>query len=231
MNKKFHFIGIKGAGMSALAQVLHDMGYEVQGSDRTDHFFTEMPLLQRKIKIFPFSVQNIDDLSQDTIVVASNAYQADHEEVRAVYQKGLSFLRYNEMVSQLVAKYTSIGIAGTHGKTTTTGLLSHVFHSIPMSPSSYIIGDGTGKGIPNSQYFLYESCEYQRTFLAYHPDYCIVTNIDFDHPDYFSGIQDVKQAFQQMIQQVKKYLVICGDDPNIRSICTDEGTVLWFGVS
>lgn len=73
-------------------------------------------------------------------------------------------------------------------------------------PTSYLIGDGTGKGVQNSKYFVFEACEYRRHFLSYHPDYAIMTNIDFDHPDYYRDLDDVFSAFQQMALQVKKEL-------------------------
>jgi UDP-N-acetylmuramate-alanine ligase len=93
-------------------------------------------------------------------------------------------------------QYTSVAVTGAHGKTSTTGMLSHVIQG--ARPTSYLIGDGTGKGTADSQYFAFEACEYRRHFLSYHPDYAIMTNIDFDHPDYFANVDDVFSAFQEM---------------------------------
>src|SRR5699024_48409 len=85
---------------------------------------------------------------------------------------------------------------------------------------SYLIGDGTGKGNVDSQYFAFEACEYKRHFLNYYPDYMIITNIDFDHPDYFKNIDDVYDAFQTMAKQVKKGIIACGEDEHLQHLQT-----------
>lgn len=102
-------------------------------------------------------------------------------------------------------QYTSIAVTGAHGKTSTTGLLAHVLDE--TFPISYLIGDGTGNGHVDSQYFVFEACEYRRHFLSYEPDYAIMTNIDFDHPDYFTSLDDVVDAFQSMADRVKNVLL------------------------
>lgn len=112
--------------------------------------------------------------------------------------------------------FTNVAITGAHGKTSTTGLLAHVMQA--AKPTSYLIGDGSGMGKENSEYFVFEACEYRRHFLSYHPDYAIMTNIDFDHPDYFSDIDDVFDAFQNMALQVKKAIIACGDDEHLPKI-------------
>ena len=101
-----------------------------------------------------------------------------------------------------MSQFTSIAVTGAHGKTSTTGLLSHVLSG--YEATSYLIGDGTGKVCIMLLFFVFEACEYRRHFLAYNPDYAIMTNVDFDHPDYFQDIDDVFQAFQSMAMQVKK---------------------------
>lgn len=123
---------------------------------------------------------------------------------RLLQQKklGLKIYRYHEFLGELIEGYTSIGVAGAHGKTSTTGLLAHVLSGI--APTSYLIGDGSGKGKPDARFFVFEADEYRRHFMAYHPDYAIMTNIDFDHPDYFSGMADVTSAFESFGKQVKK---------------------------
>lgn len=226
--KNYYLIGIKGAGMSALAQVLYDLGYNVQGSDVDTFFYTQKPLEERGIRIFPFHKNNVWNISLDSIVIVSNAFK-DHVEVVEAQRRGLTILLYKEALSRFVNQHTSIGVAGVHGKTTTTGLLAHVFDSLPDTRSSFIIGDGTGKGVKDSEFFIFESCEYKRSFLQYRPDYCIVTNIDFDHPDYFFGLDDVQHAFQEMIQQVKKCIVAYGDDARVREICSIKSKVLYYG--
>jgi UDP-N-acetylmuramate--alanine ligase len=209
----YHFVGIKGSGMSALAQVLHDMEYQVQGSDYDKHFFTQVALEKSGIKILPFNKENIQP---GMTVIAGNAYPDTHEEIQEAMELGLPIVRYHRFLGDFMQNFTSVAITGAHGKTSTTGLLAHVMRG--AKPTSFLIGDGTGKGDKDAQYFVFEACEYRRHFLSYFPDYAIMTNIDFDHPDYFANIEDVFSAFQEMSWQVKKGIFACGDDEQLQKI-------------
>ncbi|MBP3949799.1 UDP-N-acetylmuramate--L-alanine ligase [Bacillus suaedae] len=219
----YHFIGIKGSGMSALAQILHDMKFPVQGSDVEKTFFTQKPLEQKGIDLLPFQRENIKD---DQKIVVSAAYGEDHEEMVRARELGLEVKKYPTFLGEFIQNFTSVAITGSHGKTSTTGLLSHVLGS--AYPTSYLIGDGTGKGEENSSYFVFEACEYRRHFLNYNPDYCIMTNIDFDHPDYFKDVNDVFSAFQEMAMQVKKAIIACGDDGHLQGIRANV-PVVYYG--
>lgn len=212
---KFHLIGIKGAGMSALAQVLHDMGHDVQGSDIDTYLFTQAPLEQKHIPLLPFDEGNIHR-DPTRCIIASNAFKDDHPEVAAAVREGRPFYRYHHFLGEWMKRFTTVAVTGAHGKTSTTGMMAHVCKAV--QPTSYLIGDGTGAGVPDSTHFIFESCEYRRHFLAYSPDYAIITNIDFDHPDYFKGIEDVTAAFQSMTDQVGKHVIAFGDDSNVRSL-------------
>ena len=130
----YHFIGIKGSGMSALAQIMKNLGYDVQGSDVEKHFFTEDRLIELGINIYPFS-----------------------EEVKKAKELGLPMFSYSEMVGSLTRKFKTICVAGCHGKTTTTSMLSHVFSEI--KGANYLIGDGTGFSNKENDTFILESCE------------------------------------------------------------------------
>lgn len=221
----YHFIGIKGAGMSALAQILSDMNYHVQGSDVDKVFFTQKPLEEKGIPLLPFQKENIQE---GQTIIASAAYSDEHEEVRAAKEKNLRVYKYPEFLGEFIQQFTSIAVTGSHGKTSTTGLLAHVLEE--ARPTSYLIGDGTGKGEVDSEYFVFEACEYRRHFLNYHPDYAIMTNIDFDHPDYFKGIEDVYDAFQEMAMQVKKAIIACGDDEYLQRI-NAQVPVVYYGLN
>lgn len=223
--KTYHFIGIKGTGMSALAQILHDSGEKVQGSDVEKTFFTEEALRAKQIPIYPFSKENIQE---GLIVIAGNAFSDEHIEVKEAKEQGVTFYRYHDFLGEWLKQYTSIAITGSHGKTSTTGLLAHVLDE--SYPISYLIGDGTGKGHIDSKYFVFEACEYRRHFLSYEPDFAIMTNIDFDHPDYFSSINDVFQAFQEMADRVKKGIIACGDDEHLQQIQA-KVPVVYYGLS
>ncbi|MCU7558303.1 UDP-N-acetylmuramate--L-alanine ligase [Macrococcus capreoli] len=212
----YHFVGIKGSGMSALAHILFDMGEQVQGSDIEKEFFTEIALRDKGITILPF---NADNIQPGMTIIAGNAFGDDHEEIVRARELGLEVTRYHDYLGKFMGEYTSVAVTGSHGKTSTTGLLSHVMNG--DKKTSFLIGDGTGMGMPNSEYFAFEACEYRRHFLSYSPDYAIITNIDFDHPDYFASMSDVFNAFQEMTKKVKKAIVACGDDEHLKDIKTE----------
>lgn len=209
----YHFVGIKGSGMSALALILHEEGYKVQGSDVKKYFFTQQPLEEKNIPIYEFSADNIQ---KGLTIIAGNAFSDSHEEIVRAKELGLSVIRYHDFIGEKIKKYKSVAVTGSHGKTSTTGLLSHVISQ--MKPTSYLIGDGTGHGIENAEYFLLEACEYQRHFLAYQANYAIITNIDFDHPDYYKSIDDVAEAFDSFALQITKRVIACGDDRLLRQL-------------
>ncbi|MDQ1001183.1 UDP-N-acetylmuramate--alanine ligase [Neobacillus niacini] len=219
----YHFVGIKGSGMSALAQVLHDMNFDVQGSDVEKRFFTQLALEKSGIKILPFQKENI---KPGMTIIAGNAFPDTHEEIQEAMKLGLPIIRYHRFLGDFMQNFTSVAVTGAHGKTSTTGLLAHVIKG--AKPTSFLIGDGTGKGEEGSKYFVFEACEYRRHFLSYFPDYAIMTNIDFDHPDYFANIDDVFSAFQEMAVQVKKGIFAYGDDEQLQKIQA-KVPVLFYG--
>lgn len=219
----YHFVGIKGSGMSALAQVLHNMGYHVQGSDVDKYFFTQSALEEANISILPFQRCNIEE---GMVVIAGNAFPDTHEEIEEANSRGIPVIRYHDFLGNWMENFMSIAVTGSHGKTSTTGLLSHVISG--AKPTSFLIGDGTGKGVKDAEYFVFEACEYRRHFLSYHPDYAIMTNIDFDHPDYFNNIEDVFSAFQKLAMQVKKAIIAYGDDDQLQRLQASV-PVLFYG--
>lgn len=221
----YHFVGIKGSGMSSLALVLHEKGLEVQGSDVNEYFFTQRDLEKADIPLLPFDKNNI---REGLTVIAGNAFPDTHEELVEANRLGIPVIRYHDFISQFIQAYTSIAVTGSHGKTSTTGLLAHVLTGV--APTSYLIGDGTGHGNPDAEFFAFEACEYRRHFLAYVPDYAIMTNIDFDHPDYYRSIEDVFDAFQTMAAQVKKGIFAYGDDKFLRKLETDV-PVYYYGMN
>lgn len=219
----YHFVGIKGSGMSALALILHDKGYQVQGSDVKKYFFTQKSLEEENIPMYEF---NADNIKEDMVIIAGNAFNDSHEEIVRAKEMGLEIHRYHHFIGHFIENFTSIAVTGSHGKTSTTGLLAHIISGIETT--SYLIGDGTGHGEKDATFFALEACEYKRHFLAYRPNYLIVTNIDFDHPDYFTGIDDVFDAFQEMATQVKTALISFGDDDYLRKLKVDV-PVLYYG--
>ena len=221
----YFFIGIKGTGMASLASILHDMGYEVAGSDIERHFFTEEQLVKRNIPIYPFSVDNIKD---GMTVIIGNAFSNEFEEVKAALDNpNVTCYRYHVFLGMLMKEYHSICVAGSHGKTTTTTMMSKMFDNV--MPTAYLIGDGTGHVTKDSHYFVLEACEYRRHFLAYHPDYALITNVEIDHVDYFKDEQDYASAYEEFAKQVKKHIVVFGDDPRARKLDLPSN-VIWYGI-
>ena len=209
----YHFIGIKGSGMASLALILHGLGFEVQGSDIEEHLFTEDEVRAAGIKILPFSADNI---KEDMIIIKGNAFKDDHEEVLKATELDLKIYTYQEMLAKLTEKFETITIAGCHGKTTTTSMLSHVLKNI--TGCNYLIGDGTGFAAKENKYFALEACEWKRHFLAYSPYYAIITNIELDHMDYYKDISDVIDAYQEYANHAEKMIIACGDDPYTHSL-------------
>lgn len=223
-NTIYHFVGIKGSGMSALATILHDRGLTVQGSDVAKYFFTQKRLEDNGIKILEFNEANI---SEGMTIIAGNAFSDDHPELVRASELGLNIIRYHDFMSEIMTESTSIAITGSHGKTSTTGLMAHVLRNI--KPTSYLIGDGTGRGEVDADYFVFEACEYRRHFLSYTPDYAVITNIDFDHPDYYTSIEDVQEAFTSFASGVKKAIFACGDDQRLLNMASSV-PIIFYGM-
>ena len=220
----YHFVGIKGSGMSSLAQIMHDLGYEVEGSDIEKHFFTEDNLRKLNIPILPIDENNIKEGMK---IVRGASFNDDNVEIKKALELGLPIYNYNEMLGSLTKKFKSICVAGCHGKTTTTAMLSHVLNNIVGS--NYLIGDGTGFANKENEYFVLESCEYKRHFLEYHPYYAIITNIDLDHVDYYKNIDDVIDAYREFASLTENMVIACGDDQYTRFLNINK-PVFYYGI-
>ena len=218
----YYFIGIKGSGMSSLAQIMHDLGYKVEGSDKPDHFFTEVPLLERGIKINEFNESNI---KENMIVVQGNAFTGENVEVKKALELNLKIYTYQEMIAEVTNNTKLIAVSGCHGKTSTTTMFKNVLKPFGIN---YLIGDGTGYADKKNDYFALEACEYKRHFLSYNPYYAIVTNVELDHTDYYKDLDDVMDAFNEFINKAKKAVIMCGDDSNTRKLKTNK-KVLFYG--
>lgn len=218
----YYFIGIKGSGMSSLAQIMHDLGYKVTGSDKPDHFFTEAGLIEKGI---PFHEFNPDMITKDMIIVQGNAFNDEHPEVKKAHELGLKIFTYQEMIAEITNDTKLVAVCGCHGKTTTTTMMKTVLEPFGVN---YLIGDGTGYAKKGNEYFALEACEYKRHFLAYNPYYTIVTNIELDHTDYYKDLDDVMNAFNEFVSKTRKAVIMCGDDINNRKIKTDK-PVYYYG--
>ena len=209
----YYLIGIKGTGMSALACLLHDLGYKVKGSDVERHFFTERGLDERGIEYHTYSEKNIED---GMIVIKGNVIKDDNPELVKVLELDLKIYTYQQMVSKLTKKFRTITVGGCHGKTTTSSMLYQVLNN--LKGANCLIGDGTGAGNRENEYFVLEACEYKRHFLEYLPYYAIITNIELDHVDYFKDIDDVIDAYVDYADNAEKMVIACGDDSYTHSL-------------
>ncbi len=225
---RYYFIGIKGTGMAALACMLKDLGNEVSGSDLEKHFFTEDELVKRAIPLFPFDPANIPDHAS---VIIGNAFLEDFPEVIAARNNPTcTCSRYHEFVGSFLKPYRLVAIAGSHGKTTTTGLMASLLKE--KGPTGWLIGDGSGHIDKDTEYFCLEADEFRRHFLAYYPKYAVVTNVEIDHVDYFRDDADYRSAYEEFSRNVSDAMILWGDDsearklkisPEVRTVTFGEG--------
>ena len=221
---KYFFGGIEGSGMASLATMLYDSGNEVIGCDDAKTYsFTKEELDKRNIPVY----KDADKLEKDMIFVYTGALPKDHYSIKKAQELGCTMYEYYEMVGELTRKYDTISICGTHGKTTTTAMISHVLEN--TVGANYLIGDGTGHINKNSNNFVLESCEFRRHFLNYTPKYTIITNIFFDHVDYYKDIDDVISAFQEFADKTKEKVIACGDNENVRKLKSDK--IVYYGLN
>lgn len=222
----YYFIGIKGSGMAPLATILYELGHEVAGSDIDKYIFIEEELRKRNIPIYSFNKDNIKDGYH---VIIGNAFDETNVEVQAALANPhVTCTRYYDFLGDFMKNYISIAIAGTHGKTTTTGMAYHLFEN--FDKTSVLIGDGTGHGMKDSKYFIAETCEFQDHFLHYYPNYAIINNIELDHVDYFGNLDRYIESFEKFANQVQDTVIVWGDDPNIKKIHFDK-RVIRFGLN
>ncbi len=223
---KYYCLGIKGAGMSTLANILYDLGNEVIGyDDVVDYKFTEEGLKKRNIKIYHDSSCNLDS---DTIVTYSVALSIDHKELQRVRNMGLKIVKYNELLGNITAMFESICISGTHGKTTTSSLITHILKS--NVDVNYFIGDGRGHAKRENRTFVIESDEFNKHFLSYHPEYAVITNIELEHTEIYKNLDEIIKTFSEFANKTKNTIVAYGDNENIRKIDFTK-KVLYYGFS
>ena len=221
---KYYCIGIKGTGMSTLAQILFDLGNEVSGyDDAKGHKFTQDGLEARNIKIYYDGNHEID---KDTIVTYSVAFTEDHPEMKRVRELGLTVKKYNEIMGDLTKQFKTIGVSGTHGKTTTSSLVKHILED-HFGGCNYFIGSGDGKASLNNEYYVVESDEFNRHFTTYFPTYSIITNIEAEHLECYEDIDDIRDTFEVFAHNTSDLVVANGDNEQIRKINYKTKVILY----
>ncbi|GAA5317772.1 MAG: UDP-N-acetylmuramate--L-alanine ligase [Candidatus Pelagadaptatus aseana] len=223
--KKIHFIGIGGAGMSGIAEVLLNQGYGISGSDLNVSAVTQR-LQAKGAQIFiGHSASNIKGVD---VVVNSSAVDESNPEMIAARERRIPIVRRAEMLGELMRYRHGIAVAGTHGKTTTTSLLASVLAAGDLDPT-FVIGGllnsaGSNAQLGASRYLVAEADESDASFLHLQPMVSIVTNIDADHMDTYDGdFANVKKTFIEFLHNLPFYglAVVCGDDPVVREIIPD----------
>ncbi len=222
---KYYLIGIKGSGMSTLANLLYDLGNSVCGyDDSLGYKFTMEGLNKRGIKIY--TKDDYPTLDKDTIVTYTAAINLDHHEVKRVKELGLKIIKYNDLVGSITKKMESICVCGTHGKTTTSLMISEIFNK--SIGCSFFVGDGSGYGNKDNNLLVIESCEFNKHFLSYYPNVSVVTNIELDHTETYPKIENMIEAFQEFLNKTDKYQILCGDDKNILKLKTNNAYYYGF---
>ena len=222
-----YLIGIKGVGMCALAQILKSRGVRVLGSDTYEKFFTDEVLKKLKIECKEgFAKKNLP--KNIDVIIASNAYiNTQNPEIAEADRRGVSVISYPDALAELFNNAYGIAIAGSHGKSTTTAMLGYILEYVGMDPT-VIVGSRVNQWGSNARasrqnlkslnsptngahhYFVAEADEYRDAFLKYRPKMIVLTNIDYDHPDYFKTEAAYKKSFQKFMRRVPKDKLIDG---------------------
>ncbi len=220
-SNRMHFIGIGGIGMSGIAEILINLGYEVSGSDlRESEQTRRLQTLGAKIFVGHFP-SNIHDYS---VVVTSSAISPNNPEIIEAKSRKIPIIHRSEMLAELVRLKYGIGVAGTHGKTTTSSLLACVLYSGGINPTAVIGGKvlnfGSNAKIGQGDYIVFEADESDGSFLKLLPSIALVTNIDADHLDHYKYFEGLKDAFLQYINHVPFYgfSVLCIDDTTVAEL-------------
>jgi UDP-N-acetylmuramate--alanine ligase len=220
--EKIHFVGIGGIGMSGIAEVLINLGYTVSGSDLRGSDITERLSRQGAVIAIGHKAENLKNVD---VVVISSAVHDDNPEVVEAKRLHVPVIPRAEMLAELMRMKFGIAIAGTHGKTTTTSMAASILGHAGIDPTIVIGGKlnaiGTNAQLGQGKFLLAEADESDGSFLVLSPTIAVVTNIDADHLDHYSGgIEEIKDTFVKFINKVPFYgmAVLCLDDPNIRAI-------------
>jgi UDP-N-acetylmuramate--alanine ligase len=226
--KSVHMVGIKGAGMAALAEILVSGGAQVTGSDTTERFYTDELLQAAGIRYSEgFAASNVPE--ETGLVIHSIAYDpTTHAELRTAVDRNVPLLTYPQALGELSRSMPSVAIAGVHGKTTTTALCAALVRAsglegTVLAGSSLADLGGRGTLVQGARFFVAETCEYRRSFLSFRPSVIVVTSIEADHLDYFADEDDVLVAFKEFAQGLPQggEIIYCEDDDGARRLACE----------
>ena len=231
-----HFVGIGGIGMSGIAEVMHQLGYKVQGSDVAESYVTEG---LRKAGITVMIGQGADNLGDAAVVVTSTAIRTDNPELQAAAERRLPRVRRAEMLAELMRMQSTIAVAGTHGKTTTTSMIAAMLDAGGIDPTvingGIINSYGSNARLGKSDWMVVEADESDGSFLRLDGTIAVVTNIDPEHLDHYGSFDVVKDKFVEFVENVPFYglAVMCVDHPVVQSILSRirDRRVVTYGFS
>jgi len=230
---KFHFVGIGGIGMCGLAELLHNMGAKVSGSDLSENANTER---LQELGIPVFRGHKSENVCDADVVVFSSAVQNSNPEIQVARAKQIPLIPRAEALAEIMRLKRGVAVAGTHGKTTTTSMAASIFLEAKVQPtiviggrfdlikSTALLGDG--------EWLIAEADESDGSFQKLSPEIAIITNVDSDHLDYFKSFENLQNSFVQFAQKVPFYgiCIVWGDDPQIRSIFENfPKRILFYG--
>ncbi|HBR86439.1 MAG TPA: UDP-N-acetylmuramate--L-alanine ligase [Candidatus Marinimicrobia bacterium] len=233
--KKVHFVGIGGIGMSGIAELLLNLGFDVSGSD-----IMESPIVEKLIRLGAdvHMGHNAINLTDADVLVYSSAVQKENPEIQAAYEKNIPVIRRAEMLGELIAvKETSIGVGGTHGKTTTSSMIGTILSECHLDPTLVVGGlvktiDSNAK-LGSGNLIVVEADEFDRSFLALRPTISIITNIELEHTDCYENLKDLQQAFIQFANAAPFYgaVIACADSPALMDIVPEiKRPIITYGL-
>jgi len=207
---KYFLVGVKGVGMTGIAILLKEQGHEVMGSDTSEPFFTDAILEKSNIRIVSFDPEHVSaDINE---VIFSSAYNIDHPQLQKVKTLGIKTISYNEALARMFNQKTGILVIGTHGKTTSTAMLARILEDAGLDPSVLVGGELVewGKTARNGSgtYMVAEGDEYQAKILDLRPRYVLLTNIEYDHPDFYKTEEEYFGVFRKFLENLSPDAVV-----------------------
>lgn len=234
--KNVHFIGIGGVSMSGLAMILNTNGFKVTGSDMNE---SDMTIELKKLGIEVFVGHAYGNIKNYDLIVHTAAIQNDNPEMVAARERNITIIDRAELLGALMKEYSnSIAVSGTHGKTTTTSMLSQLTMTANLDPTILVGGNvdviGGNYRIGKSDCFITEACEYKASFLKFNPFIGIILNIDEDHLDFYRDLNHIKETFKEFVSIIPNegYVIACKEDKNVMDVIEDaQCNVITYGFS
>ncbi len=231
---KLHFIGIGGIGMSGIAEVLLNQGFQLTGSDLSD---SEIIHHLRQLGANIYIGHRAENVGDAQVVVYSSAVKPDNSEYQEALRRGVPIIRRAEMLSELMRMKYGIAVAGTHGKTTTTSMIAAVMTEANLDPT-FIVGGrvkslATNAKLGSGEFLIAEADEYDRSFLRLTPTIAVITTLETEHLDTYGSLEEIHKAFLQFADRIPFYgsIVLCSDEPNVTALIPEiRRPVITYGI-